>query len=218
MIIVIGPIRHEISRRELEEANALVVPDVEFVRTSFTYEFADDWADMIAALIRDADRNESLCGIILKHLGAGRHILVLSQRVEHCEELYRTIESARPGRAVLAVGTRKRERQEAIRRIATGNADVMFATQLADEGLDAPILDTLILATPQRSENRTMQRAGRVLRALSGKRQPLIVDLVDFDIGALRNQAWSRFFGVYRELSPKARLPEWLAYRRKSAA
>jgi superfamily II DNA or RNA helicase len=63
MINVIGPIRHEISRRELEEANALVIPDVEFVRTSFTYEFTDDWADLIAALIRDTDRNELLCGV-----------------------------------------------------------------------------------------------------------------------------------------------------------
>ena len=218
MTAVIGPVRHEITQGELRAASVLVTPQIEFVRTAFYYHYDDDWTDMITALTRDAGRNEMIYRVICQLLDDGRRVLALSQRVEQCEALYRAINHFRPGEAALAVGTRKKERAEGIRRIASGEAQILFATQLADEGLDAPILDALILMTPQRSESRTVQRAGRVLRALDGKRQPLIIDLVDDEVGILRYQARSRFFGAYRQLSPGARLPEWLNDRKRRAA
>jgi hypothetical protein len=72
--------------------------------------------------------------------------------------------------------------------------------------------------TPQRSENRTVQRVGRVLRARDGKGQPIVIDIVDSSIGILWNQARSRFFGAYRSLAPGCRLPEWLLPQRKEVA
>jgi superfamily II DNA or RNA helicase len=218
MEAVIGPIRHEITQGDLRTASVLVVPRVEFVRTAFEYQYADDWVDMISALVSDAGRNELICRLILQLLDGGRRVLALSQRVGHCEALHRAVESSRPGAAALAVGTRKRERVDWIRRIASGEARALFATQLADEGLDAPVLDAVVLMTPQRSGGRTIQRAGRVLRALDGKPQPLVIDLVDDRVGILRHQARSRFFGAYRLLSPGARLPDWLDHKRRAVA
>jgi superfamily II DNA or RNA helicase len=89
---------------------------------------------------------------------------------------------------------------------------------LADEGLDAPILDAVILMTPQRSENRTIQRIGRVLRALDGKEQPIVIDIVDSAIGVLWNQARSRYFSAYRSLAPGCRLPDWLERSKREVA
>jgi hypothetical protein len=80
------------------------------------------------------------------------------------------------------------------------------------------MLDALILITPQRSESRTTQRIGRVLRARGGKEQPIVIDIVDSEIGILWNQARSRFFGAYRQLSPGTRLPEWLLPQKKEVA
>ncbi|MDR1481875.1 MAG: DEAD/DEAH box helicase [Synergistaceae bacterium] len=217
MTAVLGPIRHEITQEELRSAGVLVTPRVEFVRTDFSYPYANDWNDMISALIRDTDRNELIYKIICRLLDGGRRILALSQRVEHCEALYRAIERSRPGAAALAVGAMKKERAEGIRRIANGEAGVLFATQLADEGLDAPILDAEVLLTPQRNSGRTEQRIGRILRSLDGKRQPILIDLVDACIPILRSQAHSRFFNVYRELSPGVCLPGWLSFQRGRA-
>ncbi|MDR0616554.1 MAG: hypothetical protein LBG29_07070 [Synergistaceae bacterium] len=202
---------------ELRAADVLTIPRIEFVKTSFGYWYDDDWTDMITALIHDSGRNELIYRIICQLLDDGRRILALSQRVEHCETLYRALSHSRPGAAALVVGTRKKERGEGIRRIASGDARILFATQLADEGLDAPILDALILMTPQKSEGRTIQRAGRVLRALDGKRQPLIIDLVDNNVGILRYQAQTRFLGAYRQLSPGASMPDWLSDRWRAA-
>jgi superfamily II DNA or RNA helicase len=213
MTSVIGPIRHEITQDELEASGVLVVPRVEFVKTNFHYEYDDDFTDMITELVRDTGRNELIYSVIRQLLDDGRRVIALSGRVEHAEEFYRIFERVMPGIAALAVGTMKKgERAESIRRITDGEARVLFATSLADEGLDAPCLDALVLMSPSRSERKTIQQAGRIMRSVDGKRQPVICDLVDSRTPILRSQAHSRFFGVYRELSPGTRLPDWLEY------
>jgi superfamily II DNA or RNA helicase len=218
MTAVIGPVLHTITQDELRAANVLTIPRIEFVRTAFRYPYDDDWTDMIDDLIHDSDRNELIYRIICQLLDDGRRILALSQRIEHCEALYRVVNRSRPGAAAIAVGTRKKERIEGMRRIASGDAQILFATQLADEGLDVPALDAVIIMTPQRSAGRTIQRAGRVLRALDGKRQPLVIDIVDCDVGVLAYQAHSRFFGAYRHLSPEAHMPDWLNDKKRRVA
>jgi superfamily II DNA or RNA helicase len=218
MTSVIGQIRHEIANDELKAANVLVVPAVEFIKTNFHYEYDDDFTDMITALVRDTDRNELIYSVIRQLLNDGRRVIALTGRVEHAEEFYRIFEKVRPGIAALAVGKmKKKERAASIQRITNGDARILFATSLADEGLDAPRLDALVLMSPSRSERQTIQRAGRIMRSVDGKRQPVICDLVDSRIPILRSQAHSRFFGVYRELSPGTRLPDWLEHHRRAA-
>jgi superfamily II DNA or RNA helicase len=210
MTSVIGPVRHTIKHDELRAASVLVVPEVRFIPTDFYFPYMDNWTDLISTLIRDPQRNGLIYSTIARLLDDGRRILALTQRIEHAEMFYNAFEHDRPGSAALAVGTRKGEREEAIQRIANGSARALFATQLADEGLDAPCLDALVLMTPQRDAGRTIQRVGRILRSMDGKRQPVVVDIIDAHIPLLRNQGLARFYGAYRQLSPGARLPEWL--------
>jgi superfamily II DNA or RNA helicase len=217
MIAMLGPVRHTIVRNELYAADVLVVPRVEFIKTAFRYPYADDWTDMITALVQDAGRNRIIFEVVRGLLDDGRRILALSQRVDHCVMFYEAMERFRLGAAALAVGARKKERLDGIRRITEGNAQILFATQLADEGLDAPALDAEVLLTPQRNGSRAEQRLGRILRSLDGKRQPVLIDLVDVNVPVLRSQAHSRYFGAYRQLSPGSRLPDWLEYKRRVA-
>jgi predicted helicase len=65
--------------------------------------------------------------------------------------------------------------------------EIVVATfQLAHEGLDIPVLDTVILATP-RSDIK--QSIGRIMRETAGKlNDPLIFDIAD---------QWSVFFSMY---------------------
>ena len=61
------------------------------------------------------------------------------------------------------------------------NRDIkaLFATTVADEGLDLPGLDTLILTTPTKSMGRIQQRIGRIMRKHEDKKHPIVIDLVD---------------------------------------
>jgi superfamily II DNA or RNA helicase len=59
---------------------------------------------------------------------------------------------------------------------------------LAQEGLDIPTLDTIVLATPHSDMK---QAVGRILRETKGKiNNPVIYDIVD---------QWSVLMGMYRK-------------------
>jgi superfamily II DNA or RNA helicase len=79
-----------------------------------------------------------------------------------------------------------------------GDLSVIVATQLADEGLDLPELDTVVLAAPSSHKAATRQRVGRACRAMDGKRPPWVVDMVDDGRWALRK--WSARNALYRSL------------------
>jgi superfamily II DNA or RNA helicase len=212
---VIGPIRHTITNRELREAGVLVLPSVEWVRSEFRHD-GDDWVELISKLTEDETRNRLIFNVIERLIRDGRQIIALGERVKHAECLARAINMGRPGTAEVITGSMSgKKREAAFARVKSGEARVMFSTKLADEGLDAPNLDALVLLTPSRSAGRTIQRAGRVLRSVDGKRQPVIVDIVDANVGLLRSQAKTRFFEAYRTLAPDCRLPEWLETKKR---
>jgi superfamily II DNA or RNA helicase len=216
---VIGPVRHTITDGELRESGRSVIPEIRWVQTTFSSYETESWVDLMRELVTDERRNRQIIDIILRALDDERRVIALSERVAHVELLAERLNSLRPGSAVLATGqSKKKDREAAVHRMGTGEARVLFATKLADEGLDLPELDCLILATPSRDGARTMQRVGRILRALSGKRQPVVYDIVDSRVGMLASQARSRFFDCYRAIVPGSRLPEWLETRRRVVA
>ena len=71
----------------------------------------------------------------------------------------------------------------------SAKSPVVIATfQLAHEGLDIPVLDTVILTTPKSD---IKQSIGRIMRETAGKlNNPLIYDVVDH---------WSVFYSMYRK-------------------
>jgi superfamily II DNA or RNA helicase len=215
MAAVLGPVRHEITAEDLRRAGVLVVPDIEWMRTDF-YCSSDEWVDIIGALVKDEGRNRLIFGVINRLLNEGRQIIALSERVAHAEMLTRLINADRPGEAEVVTGSMsKKKRDAAMERTKSGEARILFSTKLADEGLDLPDLNALVLLTPSRNGGRTVQRVGRVLRAVPGKPQPVVVDMVDPHVGILWSQARSRYFDAYRQLAPPCRLPEWLEHSNK---
>jgi ERCC4-related helicase len=72
---------------------------------------------------------------------------------------------------------------------AASKHKVIIATySMAQEGLDIPVLDTLLMTTPHSD---VTQAVGRIMRETPGKvNAPLIIDMVD---------RWSVFNSMYRK-------------------
>jgi CxxC-x17-CxxC domain-containing protein len=66
--------------------------------------------------------------------------------------------------------------------------NVVFATKVADEGLDIEHLDRLFIATPYRSAQKVKQQVGRIMRPAEGKSDAIVYDFVDEKIPVLQNQ------------------------------
>lgn len=139
-------------------------------------------AGMVSVLTELDGRNELLLKTIEEALSCvpPRRVLVLSDRREHCFYLHEKIGS----KSGLYIGGRKEEELA-----AASEKPVVIATfQLAQEGLDIPALDTVILSTPKSD---IKQSIGRIMRETPGKlNSPLIYDVIDH---------WSVFYSMARK-------------------
>ena len=142
-----------------------------------------NYAKMITYLTEQEGRNQ----LILADLRENRdhYNLVLSERVDHLKYLYSQLPPALKNQAAVIDGKMttkalKKEREQAIEDMRTGDKRYLFATySLAKEGLDIPRLDRLYLVTPQKDYAVIVQSVGRVARTFEGKQQPIVFDYVD---------------------------------------
>src|SRR6056300_967922 len=136
--------------------------------------------NMITELVESRDRNRMLVELIKRASAGTRQLLVLSDRRQHCEMLHQCFPK---DSGVDMGGMKEKDLQE------SSTKKIIFATfSQAQEGLDIPTLDTVILATPKSD---IQQSIGRVMRETPGKNNnPHIYDIVD---------QWSILFAMYKK-------------------
>ena len=191
-----GPIRAEVSRQALADAGAIIVPRVERIATAWEPDAETDYVQMVTDATEDDARNIQIADLAATAVQAGRHVLIQTERVEHAKALSRLI-GDRHGLGSVAVygALSPKARALALERVASGACPILIATQLADEGLDLPVLDTLILGVPQRNAARLEQRVGRIARPAPGKVDAIVYGLLDGGLAA--RLQWARL-KVYR--------------------
>lgn len=67
------------------------------------------------------------------------------------------------------IGLNQKEQKEIIEKFKSGEFNILVATSIAEEGLDIPATDLVVLYEPVPSEIRTIQRRGRTGRRRAGK-------------------------------------------------
>ena len=135
-------------------------------------------AGMITKLTELEDRNKKILEII-RDLDHTRRILVLTDRREHCFWLKTNI----PGSELYIGGMNEKDLE-----FSTQHRVIIATYSMAQEGLDIPVLDTLIMATPHSD---VVQAVGRIMRETPGKvNDPLIIDILD---------CWSIFYSMHRK-------------------
>jgi superfamily II DNA or RNA helicase len=124
-------------------------------------------------IVENRARNAAAVATARRH--ASDSVLLLVNKIEHGEALCGQI----PGAVMCFSKMGKKKRREAIEAFKSGTLKCLVATSLADEGMDIPIANVLILVSGGRSTARTEQRTGRVLRVAPGKTHGLIYDFSD---------------------------------------
>lgn len=144
-----------------------------------------NYAKLITYLTENTARNRLIADSIER-----RPSLILSDRLNHLEELMRLLPADMRKDAVMISGkmtskTGKAKREQALEDMRSGKKKYLFATySLAKEGLDVPRLERLYLTTPQKDYAVVTQSIGRIARTFEGKADPIAYDFVD-DIGYL---------------------------------
>lgn len=177
---------------DLVAAGAVVLPEIRRVQTGWMPSRDDlPWARAQAELTRDEARNALLLGEVRRLVEQGRSVLVLSERVAHCILLAEQLAATGVPAAAITGSLSATRRTALLAGMRDGSLRVLCGTSLADEGLDLPGLEAVVLATGTRALGRIQQRIGRTTRPSPGKRRPIVVDLVDA-WGPLQAQAAAR--------------------------
>lgn len=205
MHAIIGPLSARVKEDVLVDEGNLIRPSVTMVATELhsvsgnkmtrarnQYQRQALYQRTIVDLAEDNARTHLIARHVGKH--ADGHQLVLSDRIQHLYDIEKAIYDVNPSlRTFVVTGKHKtRDREEAIQAMRDGGLDVLLATQLADEGLDLPILDTLHLTFPSRAVQKLQQKVGRIMRSAEGKRHCMVYDYVDVNVPVLRGQAKDR--------------------------
>jgi hypothetical protein len=168
-------------------------------------------------LAKDTNRNRWIAEILTGAYKAGRKIIILSDRIEHLEEvMQRCINLGVPEKACGLFAGQKTIKNKRVKITAEEqkhvkmNCDMMFTTYgMGKQGLDVPRLDLGIDITPAA---RAVQAASRVRTPMEGKNSPVWITIVDRHV--------PEFVGYYRKrlkdyLSINANvvegLPKWIS-------
>lgn len=193
---------HSINASMLIKLGFLVKPDIFFVPINATFK-GKNYADMYnKAIVENGDRNKIVTKIVYNMNKNDKHVLVLIKNIKHGQILQQMITDVLGGEVKTSVtivnpktgkdslirtsnveflsGSDNGLRRKAvITAVKQGTCKVLIASTIADEGLDLPILDTLVLAGGGKSSTRAFQRVGRVLRLHAGKSRAIVFDFVD---------------------------------------
>lgn len=158
-----------------------VPAQITFVKT--TYNVADKdvfdrnskivFARLISDLCADSDRNKQVLDIIKKLKG---YSIVISERIDQLHYL----SEMTPNSICIDGKTNKKLREQLIDEFREGKYKVLFASYaLVAEGLDVPMLENLVMASPVKDSRLVVQSIGRCQRPYNGKKIANVYDLID---------------------------------------
>lgn len=131
------------------------------------------FARLISDLCGDYDRNKLILNIIKSLKG---YSIVISERVEQLHYL----SDNTPNSICIDGKTNKKLREKLIEEFREGKYKVLFASySLVAEGLDVPMLENLVMASPVKDERLVVQSIGRCQRPYNNKKIANIYDLID---------------------------------------
>jgi superfamily II DNA or RNA helicase len=201
---LVGPVVHRSTHDEV--GDNLVRPLVRMVSTDFeaTYEpthydeggrrIPNNYSTVMKKLVSDTDRNNLVARIARDEAQDGHHVLVVTRRIEHVKQLVSRLQKVlRVGvRLHTLTGAQTGNDAERVRRAISGSeGGTVLISTVAEEALDIPRLDRLVMAFPIRKVPLVEQQVGRILRPAEGKTDAVVYDMVD-DVGPLSAQRRQR--------------------------
>lgn len=208
---VTGDIVSKVSNAKLIERGVSAKPVVLFYRIDgrmyFDRKNADGLTVYQAALddlvVNCEERNRVIAKICEKEVRAGRHVLVLVERIEHGANIARAILKYNPefslngenGFSVFFTNGQEtmQNRIKSLEELKAGNLDVLISTAILDEGVDVSGIDAVVYARSGVSRRKLLQGLGRGIRKKADNRCLHIYDFLDMGERHLTKHSQSRF-------------------------
>jgi superfamily II DNA or RNA helicase len=197
MHMQIGPVRYSSPRG----VDAVEVPEVRLAPLEPATPIAPDTPiqTVLATVARSAIRNDRIIRDVLGLFGAGRRVLLLTERTDHVAALESGLHEVGPAlfrlHGRMTVRTRKAT-LGSFREWSATKPFILLATgRLIGEGFDDPRFDALVLALPFSWKGTLQQYVGRLNRPSPDKPRAIILDYIDTGVPVLERMASKRRAG-----------------------
>ncbi len=210
-----GPIRYRVDAKK--QAATHPFEHVVLVRSTAFYpekmanlDLRIQFQNLYGELINHEKRNQLICDDIILAVENGRSPVVLTERNEHLDYLFETLQSKIQHVIVLRGGMSRKAMNEAVYRLKTipENEDrLLIATgRFIGEGFDDARLDTLFLTLPVSWRGTIAQYVGRLHRLHDSKKEVQVYDYADLRVPMLERMFNARC-KAYEAIGYKILLP-----------
>lgn len=194
MIQTIGPIIIRIPVAEVENVGGIIMPKVLY-RTVHSKPVYDNNIQRILKenIVPNSKRNGMIVGDVLREAAAGNYCIVVTDRKVHADILHDLISIGWEKTGVATGNYTKKQQTEVAERLNKKEITVLVCTfALLGEGFDVPFLNRAFVTMPFRAEGKVEQLVGRIQRTADGKKDSIVYDYVDVDIGVVQNQFYTK--------------------------
>ena len=172
MIIgALGPIIARVSASYLIKRGFLTIPKIHFFKngqfnTNDKRKYQQIYKEDI---VENKSRNEKIIFSAKKLMSQNKSVLILVQQINHGEILQKMfLDNGFEIEFVSGINdTKKREIE--VKKLKNKQSLCLIASTIADEGLDIPSLDAVVLAGAGKSPSKELQRVGRALRKFTNE-------------------------------------------------
>ena len=185
----IGNIAYEHKKKKAKQNH------LKIIRTDFQSR-ADNYSELISEICVDVNRNNLIIDQIIKN--RHRKILVLTDRIEHINQLEELLKEQKCDFISVHGSQSKKEQTKNMQLVDSANL-ILATTSFFGEGIDFPHLDTIIFATPISYYGRVVQYLGRIGR---GAQECLAIDFLDSK-NAMLNSAFRKRKEGYKQMHYK---------------
>jgi superfamily II DNA or RNA helicase len=142
-------------------------------------QVGDFVASQLSRTINVPGRNRLIVESYLKYGNARRKTIAFCADVQHAEDLSAMFQEA--GVSSMAIHGRMdiEDRRGVLSQFENGDLRVITNCAVLTEGFDSPLVDSILLCRPTKSEALYVQSIGRGTRVSPGKKNCLVIDFVD---------------------------------------
>ncbi len=185
LVAMFGPVRIEVSEKQLIDAGILARPIFKFIpigkdkqppnlRASTAWQKSEELGIMANHI-----RNKHVCAEVIRASRWGLSSMVLVKRQKHGKILHEMLKQYGLRGAYIFGESDKAKREETLRKLGTGEYDYVIGSTILDVGVDVPSIGLLVIAGGGKAEVTHRQRIGRGLRGK--KNMPNFAFIVDFE-------------------------------------
>ena len=201
MFASIGLNNSTIERKTVREKGKIITPTVIVRHVPSKVIDTNDYAYLLREeLPSNLIRTKMIVDDVLSEARAGNFCIVICLRKAYAQTLFELIFREWPKTGIATGDSTRKQNDEQVYKLNNDDITVLITTfELLGEGFDVPKLNRGFIALPFRERARIEQAVGRIQRTAPNKKDAILYDYMDYNIGILKNQFIHRAL-AYRKL------------------